>query len=105
MRSASLTALLATTLALAGCGDGGGNALADRGRQVYLSQCTTCHGPDPATNGPVGPAIKGSTKELLESKVVRGAYPPGYEPKRPTQVMPPQPQLAQDVPALAEFLK
>lgn len=98
--------LLALTLALAGCGDdGGGNALADRGRQIYFSQCTTCHGPDPSANGPVGPAIKGASKDLLEAKVVKGAYPPGYKPKRPTQVMPPQPQLAQDVPALAEFLK
>jgi mono/diheme cytochrome c family protein len=99
-------ALLALILAFAGCGDdGGGSPLADRGRQIYLSQCTTCHGPDPSTNGPVGPAIRGSSRDLLESKVLKGAYPPGYTPKRPTQVMPPQPQLAPDIAALAEFLR
>ncbi|MBI1734990.1 MAG: cytochrome c [Candidatus Rokubacteria bacterium] len=105
MRSVLRPALFFVTLALAGCGDDGGGSLADRGRQVYLSQCTTCHGPDPAKTGPVGPAVKGSSRELLEAKVLRGGYPPGYAPKRPTQVMPPAPQLANDVPALAEFLK
>ena len=97
--------LLLLMLALTACSEGGGNALADRGRQVYLSQCTTCHGPDPGANGPVGPAIRGASKDLLEAKVVKGAYPAGYKPKRPTQVMPPQPQLAPEVAALAEFLK
>jgi hypothetical protein len=37
--------------------------------------------------------------------VLRGAYPPGYQPKRPTSVMPPQPALAPDIPALAAYLK
>jgi hypothetical protein len=42
---------------------------------------------------------------VIESKVVRGTYPPGYTPKRPTTAMPPLPALAPEVPALAEFLK
>jgi hypothetical protein len=37
--------------------------------------------------------------------VVRGSYPPGYRAKRPTAVMPPQPQLARDIDALAAYLK
>jgi mono/diheme cytochrome c family protein len=78
---------------------------AQRGRQVYLSQCTACHASDPSQPGPVGPEIKGSSRELLEAKVLRGSYPPGYKPKRPTAVMPPQPQVANDIPALAAFLK
>lgn len=90
---------------LAGCSDGGGDPLAARGRQLYLSQCTQCHNVDPALAGPVGPPVKGASRDLLDAKVLRGDYPPGYTPKRPTKVMPPQPTLAADVPALAAYLK
>jgi mono/diheme cytochrome c family protein len=96
----TLTASLATA-----CGDSGLGPEAARGKQVYVSQCTSCHAADPAQPGPVGPPVKGSSRALLEAKVVRGTYPPGYQPKRPTTVMPPQPHLAPDIPALAEFLK
>lgn len=78
---------------------------AERGRRVYLAQCTACHSMDPAQPGAVGPPIKGSTRELLDAKVLRGTYPAGYRPKRPTAIMPPQPQVANDVPALAAYLK
>src|SRR5262249_34328311 len=56
--------------ALAGC-SGQGGALspeAERGRQVYAAQCTSCHSSDPAQNGPLGPAVKGSSRELLEAR-------------------------------------
>jgi hypothetical protein len=53
----------------------------------------------------VGPEIKGVPREVLEAKVVKGSYPPGYTPKRPTAVMPPQAHLAPDIPALAAYLK
>jgi len=100
-----LCAVLATAL-LGGCGDGGGgDALASRGRQVYLGQCIQCHNADPASAGPVGPPVKGAARELLEAKVLRGEYPPGYTPRRPTKVMPPQPNLAPDIPALAAYLR
>jgi mono/diheme cytochrome c family protein len=100
-------ALLAGALALvaAGCGREPLSPEAERGRQVYLSQCTACHATDPAAPGAVGPEVKGSSRELLEAKILRGAYPPGYKPKRPTSVMPPQPQVAADIPALAAYLK
>lgn len=78
---------------------------AERGRQVYLAQCVTCHGPDPAQAGPLGPAVKGSSKELLEAKIVSGTYPSGYTPKRSTRVMLPLPALAPDIPALADYLR
>jgi len=78
---------------------------AERGRQVYLAQCVTCHGPDPAQPGSIGPAIKGSSKTLLEAKVVNGTYPAGYAPKRPTGVMLPLPALAGDIPPLADYLR
>jgi len=41
----------------------------------------------------------------VESKVLRGTYPPGYAPKRPTSIMQPIPAVAPDVPALAEYLR
>ena len=90
---------------LGGCGDSGGDGLANRGRQVYLAQCIQCHNANPAIPGPVGPTVKGASRELLDAKVVRGEYPPGYRPQRPTKVMPPQPALAPDIPALAAYLK
>lgn len=102
-----LLATLATlaTLALAGCEQAQLSPGAARGRQVYLSQCVSCHGPDPAQPGPIGPAVRGASKALLEAKVVRGAYPAGYTPKRPTAVMLPLPALAADIPALADYLR
>jgi mono/diheme cytochrome c family protein len=93
-------------LTLAGCGEK--NALspeAERGRQVYLAQCTACHSTDPTQAGPVGPPLKGSSRALLEAKLLRGGYPPGYTPKRPTSLMPRQPAVAPDIPPLAAFLK
>lgn len=95
-----------TLALLAGCGqDAGLTPQAERGRQVYLAQCTVCHASDPAQPGPVGPPVTHSSREVLEAKLLRGTYPPGYAPKRPTRLMPPQPALAPDIDALAEYLK
>ena len=103
--SLRLVAVSAALIAvLGGCSDGG-DALAGRGKQLYLAQCIQCHNANPAIAGPVGPPLKGATRELLEAKVLRGEYPAGYAPKRPTKVMPPQPTLAPDIPALAAYLK
>jgi mono/diheme cytochrome c family protein len=96
-------ALLA--LGLSACEGESLSAEAQRGKRVYLGQCTACHASDPAQAGPVGPALKGSSRELLEAKVLHGTYPPGYRPKRPTAIMPPQPQMANEIAALAAFLK
>ncbi len=82
-----------------------GNDPATRGKQVYLAECTACHNSDPAKAGPVGPAIKGSSRELLEARILRASYPPGYTPKRSTSLMPPQPKVAQKIPDLAVFLR
>jgi mono/diheme cytochrome c family protein len=91
-------------LAVGACGREPLPPEAERGRQVYVSQCTACHAFDPAQPGAVGPEVKGVPRAVLEAKVVRGTYPPGYAPRRPTSVMPPQPQLAGDIPALAAYL-
>jgi len=78
---------------------------AERGRQIYLAQCIACHNSDPKVAGPLGPPVKGSPRELLDSKVLKGTYPPGYTPKRPTTLMPAQPALEGEIPNLAAFLK
>jgi len=104
MRSRLGLVLLAAALA-GGCSQPSSDPLAERGRQVYLAQCTQCHNADPAQDGAVGPAVKGASRELLEARILRGSYPPGYKPKRPTNVMPPQPAVASEIPALAAYLK
>ena len=82
----------------------GKNADAARGRAVYLANCVACHNNDPSRDGPIGPAIKGSSKELLETRVLTTSYPPGYKPKRTTKVMPQFPYLKDEIPHLAAYL-
>jgi mono/diheme cytochrome c family protein len=99
------------TPAPAPAGPGGapapGAAAGDRakGQQVWMANCVACHNPDPARDGALGPAVKGSTPELLEARVLRAEYPPGYTPKRPTKVMPPRPDLQPAIPDLAAYLR
>lgn len=78
--------------------------MVDKGRAIYLSTCIACHSPDPTQNGPLGPAIHGSSKELLEARILRKAYPEGYRPKRETSLMPTFPELENEIPALHAFL-
>ena len=110
-RRARLVALaFAVATALAACsacseGPSPAGPNAERGRQIYLAQCIACHNSDPALAGPVGPPVKGSPRELLESKVLTGTYPPGYPPKRPTTLMAAQPALGPEIANLAAFLK
>jgi mono/diheme cytochrome c family protein len=97
--------------ACSGCGDSGGSVAAPaaggdvaKGRTVYLTNCTACHNSDPSIDGTLGPAVAGSSRELVEARVLHAAYPPGYTPKRPTQQMIALPHLAPAVPDLAAFL-
>jgi mono/diheme cytochrome c family protein len=76
-----------------------------KGRQIWLGQCVACHNPDPGKDGPIGPAVKGASKELLDARVVHGTYPPGYKPKRETKVMPSRPDLVASIPDLAAYLR
>lgn len=78
---------------------------ANRGRGIYFSNCAACHnGSDPSKDGPVGPAIKGASQALIEARVLRAGYPPGYQPKRKTARMPAQPYLKSAIPHLTAFL-
>ena len=77
----------------------------ERGRAVFVANCVACHSSDPSKDGPIGPAIKGSSKELLEARVLSTSYPQGYKPKRPTQVMPQFPFLKNEIPHLSAYLR
>jgi mono/diheme cytochrome c family protein len=93
-------------IALAACSERGEvQTPAQRGEQFYRNVCTTCHGIEPDQDGVIGPAIAGASLELIEAKVLRGVYPPGYQPKRNTKTMPPLPHLKQHVADLAAFLQ
>ena len=103
--------VLLTALLLSACGNDANQPTSTarggdpkRGRGIYLSACVACHNSDPSKEGPIGPAIKGSPKELIEARVLRSSYPPGYTPKRNTHIMPAQPYLKDAIPDLAAFL-
>ena len=82
----------------------GGDSAVERGKRAYAANCTACHNPDPTRDGTVGPAIAGSSLELVRARVLKAEYPPGYAPKRDSHLMPAQPFLASDVPDLAAYL-
>jgi mono/diheme cytochrome c family protein len=75
------------------------------GEEIYGNVCATCHGGSPKAEGTAGPAIAGSSLALVEAKVVRGEYPPGYTPKRNTRAMPPLPYLEDYVADIAAYLQ
>jgi mono/diheme cytochrome c family protein len=102
----SLTCLAAAVLAIACSQDTGAlSPLAQQGQRVYMNVCIACHNGVPSQDGAVGPAIAGSPRELIEAKVLRAEYPPGYTPKRPGGVaMPKFEYLAPEIDALTAFL-
>ena len=79
-------------------------SLYERGRVIYFSRCMACHNQDPHQPGSIGPAIYGSSLELITARVMHAGYPPGYKPQRTTHIMPPLPDLKEDIPALHAFL-
>jgi len=90
----------------AGCGESNQaeSPAVERGRRVYVANCTVCHNTDPALPGSIGPAIAGSQRALIEARVLRAEYPPGYTPKRSTHAMVALPQLAGSIDDLAAYL-
>ena len=98
--------LLLVSTAIA-CSEGetvGGDALLGQGKTIYQNICIACHDADPTRDGSLGPAVAGSSRELLEARVIRGEYPSGYAPKRPSQTMPKFEYLADGIDALAAYL-
>ena len=105
-------ATVAVAVSVIACGEkskdgsvaSGGSGDPEKGRRVYMATCISCHNPDPSKDGPIGPAIKGSSRDLIEARVLHQSYPPGYTPKRKTALMPKQPQLEKDISNLAAYL-
>ena len=48
--------------------------------------------------------MAGASRELLEAKVLRAEYPPGYAPKQPSASMPKYEYLADSVGDIAAYL-
>lgn len=70
-----------------------------------MANCVACHNSDPSKDGPIGPAIKGSSEKLIEARLLRSDYPFNYTPKRKSKVMPNFPFLKSEVPYLAAYLR
>lgn len=77
---------------------------ADAGKKAYFANCIACHSADPAKDGVLGPAIKGSSKELVTARVMKAEYPPDYKPKRETKQMAALPHLEKSIDDLVAFL-
>lgn len=97
-------ALLAALLVVGACSDAAPTNPVERGRRVYLSACTTCHHSNPTLPGRSGPALAGSSRELIEARVLRAQYPPGYTPQRNSNAMLAAPHLAPYIGDLTAFL-
>ncbi len=97
---------LSTAMLALACGGGGPelSESAQRGRAVYIANCAACHAADPNLDGALGPAVAGSSLELLEARVLHAEYPPGYTPKRTSGQMVALPHLAGDLDALHAYL-
>lgn len=92
-------------IAMSGCGPSKPQTPAQKGRIVYMTNCVVCHNPDPNAPGSQGPPIAGSSRELVEGRVLNLKYPPGYTPKRTTHAMRAMPQLANQIDNLTAFLQ
>ena len=103
LRCSVLAAAGTLAALLAACGQHESSGI-ERGRRVYVANCTVCHNTDPALPGSIGPAVAGSERALVEARVLRAEYPPGYTPKRSTRAMVALPQLAGSIDDLATYL-
>jgi mono/diheme cytochrome c family protein len=105
VRAGTLAALASAALACGSEKDGAGlDEVAARGKTVYENVCTACHNRNPSEGGALGPAIAGASLELLEAKVLRAEYPPGYAPKLPSSTMPKYEYLAGSLGDIAAYL-
>jgi mono/diheme cytochrome c family protein len=106
LRTVPVGAVLAALLipGLFGCGKKEERTAAQKGRTLYSLHCISCHNPDPAKDGSLGPAVAGSSLDLLLARIHRGEYPPGYAPKRSTRIMQKLPLSEEEVQALHAYL-
>jgi mono/diheme cytochrome c family protein len=105
---AALPAVLLAALALTACNKqelSPEQARVQKGRTLYTLRCASCHHPaDPGRDGSLGPAIAGAGRDLLEARILRAEYPPGYAPKRSTHLMPKLTATPEELDALHAFL-
>ena len=104
-RGGLAAALLSLAAACSGDGEPAAETAAMRGERVYQNVCIACHHGDPNKDAAIGPAVAGSSRELIEARVVRGEFLPGHTPKRPGGAMPAFPFLADQVDDLAAYLE
>jgi mono/diheme cytochrome c family protein len=101
--SLACAAVLGAAFATA-CGKPHELSAAARGEATYRTNCISCHNRDPNLPGPVGPAIAGASRSLIDARVLHGNYPPGYIPQRSTHTMRPLPWLNGHVDDLTAYL-
>jgi mono/diheme cytochrome c family protein len=105
LRAGTFAALAGAALACSGGDEAAGlDEVTARGKTVYENVCTACHNRNPRENGALGPSIAGASQELLEAKVLRANYPPGYAPKLPSSTMPKYEYLAGSLGDIAAYL-
>jgi mono/diheme cytochrome c family protein len=75
-----------------------------RGEVVYRTNCASCHNRDPSLAGWMGPPIAGSSRALIEDRVLHLSYPPGYIPKSPGHKMRALPWLSDNIDDLTAYL-
>ena len=86
-------------------GDASQAGASQRGQKIYQNVCIACHNADPTQPGSLGPPLAGASQVLLEAKLLRGEYPPGYTPARPGQTMPRFEYLKDHIGDLAAYLQ
>ncbi|TGK03129.1 cytochrome c [Leptospira langatensis] len=77
---------------------------AEEGKSIYMANCIACHNVNPKIDGAVGPSVANSSFALLEARM-KGEYPPGYTPKRPSAAMTRFNFNESQLKSLEEFLK
>src|SRR5436309_223291 len=92
-RASRFLALLLMASAVVGCGGPTLDPEAERGRQVYLAQCTACYATDPAQSGAVGPTVTRLTRLEAGRRVLDRTAAPGCAPRVPSGVRPRPPPL------------
>ena len=102
MRTLVVLLALGGLILFAGSAFGAGDPA--KGQEIYNTFCVACHGPDPAKDGPLGPSIAASSRELVEARILTATYPDGYTPKRDTAMMPPTPQYKDNIDDITAFL-
>ncbi|MGE3610419.1 MAG: cytochrome c [Bacteriovoracaceae bacterium] len=81
----------------------------EKGKRLFLSNCTSCHNKDPNFKGSIGPELVDAPLDVMTAKVTTGRYPEklpaGFIPKRKTKLMRPFPHLKNDVPSIHAWIQ